>query len=351
MTDFSRDIPKWKIRLSVFYLIGFSVLILTSIAASLFPLYFVYIVVGLVFYYFVSKLGFDVLAVFYKHFYILAILFLLLPLLIGQVTRGAVRWIPLGPLTLQPAEIVRPFLLIFFATYFAKNPIKLKTFLNSLGYLLIPVALILVQPSLSVALITMIGFLGIFLASGYNKKYIATTSAFSLLLLPLSWFLLQPYQKLRILTFLNPASDPLGAGYNSIQSMIAIGAGGIFGRGLEKGVQTQLAFLPERHSDFVFASVSEELGFVGAFLLILGLFFLLSQIAAVIERAQSPVARTFIAGVFLSLFTQSIVNMGMNLGLLPVTGLPLPLISAGGSSLIATLIMLGIVEGSIKKRL
>jgi rod shape determining protein RodA len=144
------------------------------------------------------------------------------------------------------------------------------------------------------------------------------------------------YQKARILTFLDPGKDPYGAGYNSIQAMITVGAGKFLGRGLGKGVQTQLSFLPERHTDFIFASIAEEMGFFGTFLLLVGLLFLFWRLSGIITDARSPSARAFVAGVFLTLFVQTFVHIGMNMGLLPITGVPLPLVSAGGSSLLGT---------------
>ena len=150
-------------------------------------------------------------------------------------------------------------------------------------------------------------------------------------------------------TFMNPEADPLGAGYNSLQSMISVGSGKIYGYGLGKGVQTQLQFLPEQHTDFIFASVAEELGFIGSVTILLFSFFILWRLTVFMEMSESPAARSFIMGVFLVLLVQMIINIGMNLGLLPITGLPLPLVSAGGSSFIATMISIGIAMGAVRR--
>ncbi len=348
MFDSNEGFAVWTTRITILLLLVLSVIVLNSIAPYLFPLYYLYVVIGVALYFIFSKIAVNILAVFYKHFYILTTVFLIVPLLINQVTRGAVRWIPIGALTIQPAEIIRPFLFIFFAVFFSKNKKNFKTFYQSVLLLALPVFLILIQPSLGVAIITTIGYIGLFMASGFNKKTILITILGMFLVIPLLWLILAPYQKLRILTFLDPFKDPYGAGYNSIQSMIAVGAGGIWGRGLGNGVQTQLSFLPERQTDFIFASVAEELGIVGAMLLVMGLFYLLFQLAKSMEYAANPTARIFTFGVFLVLFTQTVVNIGMNLGILPITGLPLPLVSAGGSSLLGTMILLGIVEGARK---
>jgi len=160
---------------------------------------------------------------------------------------------------------------------------------------------------------------------------------------PFLWLILAPYQKARVMALVSPVADPTGAGYNSIQSMIAVGSGMISGRGLGEGVQTQLAFLPERQTDFIFASIAEELGFVGAGLVIGLSFFVLYRIVVIVENAGSPVARAFAAGVFTTFFVQILIHIGMNMGLLPITGQPLPLISAGGSSLVATMATFGML--------
>ena len=160
---------------------------------------------------------------------------------------------------------------------------------------------------------------------------------------PFLWLILAPYQKARVMALISPVADPAGAGYNSIQSMIAVGSGMFTGRGLGEGIQTQLAFLPERHTDFIFASIAEELGFVGAGLVIALTFFVLYRIVIILENAINPVARAFAAGVFTTLFIQVLIHVGMNMGLLPITGQPLPLVSAGGSSLIATMATFGML--------
>jgi rod shape determining protein RodA len=333
------DIPFF---LCILFLIIFSLLILNSIAKFLFPLYFLYVLIGLIAFYIFSKLDFEIVSIFSKHLYIFSIFFLALPLLIGQVSRGAVRWIPIGALTIQPAELVRPFLLIFYANYLTAEPLTVKRIVKSLILFLIPAVLILVQPSLGMTMLTAISLLGILVSSGFNKKRLLIGILILVIAMPLVYQMLAPYQRMRVGSFLDPSSDPLGAGYNSIQSMISVGSGRLSGRGLGKGVQTQLQFLPEKHTDFVFASIAEELGFIGAFLVLLGIFFLLFRLTKFMEKPINPTGRAYLAGVFVMLLVQSLINIGMNLGLVPITGLPLPLISAGGSSLLATLVSLGV---------
>ena len=337
------------ISISVLFSIVFSVVILTSLDRPLFPLYFVFIVVALAAFWFFSQINFDIISLFSKHFYIASIALLLLALIIGRVTRGTFRWIPIGPFSLQPAEIVRPFLLLFFANYMTKGGINIKKVFKSIGFLALPVILILIQPSLGVAALTVIGFAGVLIASKFNKKYLLLGVAGIVILLPLLWNLMASYQKQRILTFLSPTSDPLGAGYNSLQSTIAVGSGKIFGTGLGKGIQTQLAFLPEKQTDFIFAATAEEMGIVGAGLILLVSFIILFRLTHFMENAVSPAARAYISGFFLIYLVQIFVHVGMNMGMLPITGVPFPLLSAGGSSLLATMAGLGIAVGAYRK--
>lgn len=335
--------------LTISFLILFSTFVLFSVAPQLFPAYFIYIILGIIAFWFFSQVDFSILALFSTHFYVLSIFLLVLTLIIGQVTRGTIRWIPIGSLTFQPAEIVRPLLLVFFANYLTQNELTTERLIKAFLLLVPPLFLIIVQPSLGVSVLTFFGFLGVLIASNVSKKMIAVSLIIALALAPIGWNFLESYQKQRVLTFINPEEDPLGAGYNSIQSMIAAGSGKIFGRGLGKGVQTQLAFLPEKQTDFIFSAIAEEMGFFGSSLVILALFVLFLKITRFLEGAGSFAGRAFISGFFVSLLIQTFVHIGMNLGLLPITGIPLPLVSAGGSSLLATMAGLGMVFATGRK--
>ena len=330
------------------FLIVFGAIILRSVASDFFPVYWVYLVLAILSFIFFAKLDFSIVNAFTKHLYVFSIIFLILPLAIGEVTRGAIRWIPIGALTIQPAEIVRPFLLLFWANQLNGFEFKLARIMKLLVLLLLPVLLILAQPSLGVAILTFMGFVGVFLATGVDRKLYLILIFAAILAIPVGWFALAPYQRERITTFISPQSDPSGAGYNAIQAMIAVGSGKMTGRGIGEGVQTQLYFLPERHNDFIFASIAEELGFLGAGLVLVGSFFVLWRITSAVDNPKNPVARAFLSGVFLTLFTQTVVHIGMNMGLVPITGVPLPLVSAGGSSLLATITILGLVLSASK---
>ncbi len=314
-----------------------SIFILYSIAPYLFPSYFVYFVLGIFIFFILLQFDFEVFSVFGNFFYWFSVFLLVLTIVIGQLTRGTVRWIPIGPLTIQPSEVVRPLLLVFFANYLARENLTLKRVTKGLLAISFPLFLILVQPSLGVTVLTAVGILGCFLASTLDKKKILIVLLGAIALVPVAWFLLQPYQKDRVLTFLDPTRDPLGKGYNTTQSMISVGSGQFIGRGLGKGVQTQLSFLPERHTDFVFASISEELGFVGSIFTLGIIFFILWRISSYIPQAMGLASRMYLSGFLFMMFAQVVVHIGMNMGLLPITGVPLPLVSWGGSSFIATL--------------
>jgi len=338
-----------SLTIAILFLLTLGAFVLRSVAPSLFPSYFVYIVFALFGFWFFSKVGFDITSLFSKHFYIISILLLILTLIIGRATRGTIRWIPIGGFTLQPAELVRPFLLVFFANLLTQKEVKLNFLFKVLLLLALPVMLILIQPSLGVTVLTVVGFVGILFASDFNKKYLFTGVLAILAALPLLWFIMAPYQKERLMSFVNPEADPTGSGYNSLQSMVAVGSGKIFGRGLGRGVQTQLSFLPEKQTDFIFAAVGEELGFVGTGLMLIATFVILYRLTVFMENSISPAGRAYLSGFFLTYFVQVFVHVAMNMGLMPITGLPYPLVSAGGSSLLATMIGLGIAVGAYKK--
>lgn len=332
--------------LPFFLLLVFSFFILNSISPSLFPSYYWYIGLGIVAFILFSLFDFEIISAFYKYFYVLSVLLLIITLIIGQVTRGTVRWIPIGSITIQPSEIVRPFLLIFFANYITQKKLDLKRLIKIIILMALPLFLILVQPSLGVTALTAIGFLGLFLASEIDKRSILYIIFSILVTAPLVFMVLKPYQRDRLTAFFDPSKDPQGAGYNAIQSTISVGSGKFLGRGLGRGVGTQLAFLPEKQTDFIFASVAEEMGFVGGVVLLILTFLLLYRIISYTEKAINIPARLFIGGLVLTLFAQTAVHVGMNMGLFPITGVPYPLVSAGGSSLLATMTSLGIVVGT-----
>lgn len=330
-----------RLLVGVTFLISLSLIILKSISPALFPTNYIYIILSIGIFWIFTQVDFDILTLFSKHFYIVSIILLVITLVIGNVTRGTIRWIPIGPLSLQPAEIVRPLLLVFFADFVVNKRLSFKRFIWSVVFLAIPFVLILIQPSLGVSLLTLVGFFGVLLSGNFDKKYILILVLAFATLIPIGWQFMQPYQKERIVNF--------GKDYNTTQSIIGIGSGGFWGRGLGKGTQTQLAFLPEKQTDFIFSAVSEELGFLGAILMLAATFAILFSLTNFMENAVNPKARAYLAGFSLTYLAQVFVHVGMNMGIMPVTGLPFPLVSAGGSSLLATMMGLGIALGAYKK--
>lgn len=330
------------IFLSILVLVLISLFTLRSVAFLSFDSYFVVVLSAFLVFYFFSKIDFEIFWSFSKHLYYLAIFLLIVNLIIGSVTRGVIRWIPLGSFAFQPSEIIRPFLLLYFSYYLWVNQNKKHVLIRSFGIFLIPFILILVQPSFGVAFLTAVGYLGVVIASQVDKRKLFGFLALGVFVLPLLFFILKPYQKERLLSFLNPWENSRGSGYNSVQSMISVGSGGVLGRGLGEGIGTQLKFLPEKNTDFIFASISEEMGFVGDLIVLVAFTTLYLAIVNLLEESVGGKAKSFIAGTLLTFLVQTFINIGMNTGILPITGVPLPFVSQGGSSLIASMIAISL---------
>lgn len=314
-----------------------------------------YIAVGLVVLVLVTLLDYRYLDYVRVPLYLLNLALLVLVLLVGKETSGAVRWIDLGFFDLQPSEVAKPLLLITLGCFLARREEKaekLSTFLLALVYPLPVIALVFVQPDLSTAVVLIAIWLGMVWAAGLRPAYLLALIFASIPAGVLAWFfVLKDYQKARLLLFLDPYQDLWGGGYNILQAWTAIGSGGWLGKGFGQGTQSQLHFLPVRHSDFIFAVVCEELGFLGAAALLLMLFLFLWQIFQVSTRAGDMLGRLIAIGAASGLTFQCLVNIGMNLGVMPVTGLPLPLVSHGGSSLLSTMWIVGLVESvSVHRR-
>jgi rod shape determining protein RodA len=278
-------------------------------------------------------------------FYGASLILLALVLVVGVVGKGAQRWLVLGPITLQPSELMKIALPMMVSWWLAREslPPRFVTLVVAVVLVVVPVALILKQPDLGTAILIMAsGLLVIFLA-GLSWKFIIAILAAAGAALPLAWSLMHDYQRQRVITFLNPESDPLGAGYHSIQSMIAVGSGGFFGKGWLDSSQAHLGYLPERTTDFVFAVFAEEFGFIGVALL-LGMYLVVIYRGLFIAYyAQDTYSRLLAGSLTTTFFLYFFVNIGMVTGLLPVVGVPLPLVSHGGSSLVTLLSAFGIL--------
>jgi rod shape determining protein RodA len=281
--------------------------------------------------------------------YIVGIGILVGLLLLSNFVRGTRSWIQLGLFSIEPAEIMKLVLILVLAKYFSRRHIEIahvKHIIISGLYALLPLLLIFLQPDLGSAIIFGTIWLGMILVSGVSKKHLIAVLALAMIVFMVAWVgILEQYQKDRILTFLNPAADPRGAGYNALQSMVAVGSGGVFGRGVGYGIQSRLEFLPEHETDFIFAAFAEEWGLIGVLLLFLFYAILFWRILKAAFTGESNFEKLFGVGLFFMVLTHFIIHVGMNLGILPVTGISLPFLSYGGSHTIMLLLGLGILVG------
>lgn len=291
----------------------------------------------------------------YEHYslylYILSIILLIFVNIFGEITKGAKRWLDFNFIRFQPSEIAKITVPLIIARFINRNfsPLTITKTIFAILLILIPTILVAKQPDLGTSfLIAFSGFLVLFLG-GANWIFIIISGIIFLLFIPILWFfLMHDYQKNRIITLLNPKTDPLGAGYHIIQSKIAIGSGGLFGKGWLKGTQSQLEFLPERHTDFIFAVLAEEFGLVGVIILIILYLILIIRGLKIASNAQNTFNRIISAGFTLILFFYIFINIGMVIGILPIVGVPLPIISYGGTALIILMAKFGIIM-SIQK--
>jgi rod shape determining protein RodA len=279
--------------------------------------------------------------------YVTAVVLLIVVLGYGIITSGAQRWVRVGTLKFQPSEFVKISLVLALAKFFQKSPGREGYSLRDLVFpfflLFLPMILILKQPDLGTAIILLLVFLSILIFVKVRWSSLITLGVMGAALVPLVWRFLKDYQKRRIITFFNPDLDPLGAGYHLIQSKIAVGSGGIFGKGFMKGTQCKLGFLPEQHTDFIFSALGEEWGLVGC-IVVVGLYFLLilwGLRIAIGSKDRFGAILSF--GVVAMLFWHTFINIAMVLGLMPVVGIPLPLLSYGGSFLLSTLVGIGLL--------
>jgi len=282
----------------------------------------------------------------------LNILLLVLVLLVGSVRLGAKRWLSLGLFSLQPSELCKVSFILALVKYVSTNRQNIKNIKEVAGALLlclIPMMLIIKQPDLGTAIVFLPILFSILLVAGARIWHMLSIIIIGLASCPLLWFMLKTYQKKRLLVFLNPNMDPLGAGYTVIQSKIAIGSGGLFGKGWLSGTQNQLNFLPERHTDFIFSVIGEEWGFLGAMLLVVLFIILMNRLLNLTNQTNDDRGKFLITGVVALLWFQFFINISMTLGLMPVVGLPLPLVSYGGSSLATTMALIGLAV-SVKAR-
>ncbi len=280
-------------------------------------------------------------------FYLICLFLLIVVLFFGITASGSKRWVNLYFLNLQPSELMKIAIIVCFARYYHRMQ---SADIQSYRYLLIPVILLIIpcylvvaQPDLGTSILIAGSGIVVIWIAGLNIKYFVYSSLLLLVSFPFIVSILKPYQKARILTFFNPDRDPLGAGYQIIQSKIAIGSGGFFGKGYLKGTQSYLEFLPEKHTDFIFTLFSEEFGFLGSIILMLLYILLISRVISIGFSVRSFFAKLYCFGFASAVFIYVFVNIAMVLGLLPIVGAPLPIMSYGGSSMLSIMLGLSIV--------
>jgi len=279
-------------------------------------------------------------------FYLLTIVLLAAVLIFGSRRFGAQRWLAIGSFNIQPSEFAKLFVTLCIVQYLAshKTDYSLKNIFIALALTALPFILILKEPDLGTALMLVPVLFMLLYVWGAPLKRLFFMILCGALFSPLGWFLLKDYQKERLLVFMDPGIDPLGAGYTVIQSRIAIGSGGLFGKGWLSGTQNQLNFLSERHTDFIFSVVGEEWGFFGGLIMMALYYILIRRALNIAERTNDPCGRLLAVGLSVMIGIQVVVNLSMTMGFMPVVGLPLPLVSYGGSSLLVTMMSLGLLE-------
>ena len=294
---------------------------------------------------FLMNFDYKILQRYGNHFYVFNLILLILVMLIGQSALGAQRWIALGPISIQPSEFSKLIMIIALAAMMEKRG-KIQS-LSDLapvaGYVLVPFLLVLKQPDLGTSLVFLAIFFGMVFVAGIRLRILFGIFGLGLAAMPVLWHFLKDYQKMRIMVFMDPNVDPLGAGYHIIQSKIAIGSGLLFGKGLFGGTQSQLNFLPENHTDFIFSVVGEELGFVGCTVLLLLYLIVLWRGVRIAQDASDTFGRLLAVGITSMIAFHVLVNVGMTMGIMPVTGIPLPLMSYGVSSLTTNIMAIAIL--------
>ena len=342
----------WVLLLVVVLLVAFGAAMIDSATVNSPGLegyarrHLMYAAAGVVLLFLVAAFDYRLLSPFQWPAYLAALALLLAVDAAGQQRGGAQRWLNLGVIELQPAELAKGFLLVSLSQFLAARSRHIDSLWTYIAYLLLlvpPVGLIYMQPDLGTAVSVLFLSLGLLFVAGLPWRYILSTAGMGVVALPMIWFSLQDYMRERVLTFLNPQADPQ-ATYNVRQALIAVGSGGLVGKGYKLGTQSQLHFLRVRHTDFIFPVIAEELGFLGATLVILLFLILLFRLIRIGLHARDMFGRLIAIGVALIIFFQAFVNIGMSVGLLPVTGIPLPFVSYGGTNLVTFLALIGLAQ-------
>ena len=345
----------WVLFFSALLLVSFSLAALYGIATSFdqpnFSNFFkqlIFVGIGLILYGTISLIDYSSLKSYAYIFYIFIFGLLTWVLFFGQTLRGTTGWINIFGFAFQPVELAKLALLVVVAKMFSNQSLRAQNLLFLLRTTALTVMyffLIILQPDFGSAILLLLMWSGMLILSGVSKKYIFGIAALVALAFIMGWlFFFQAYQKDRILTFFQPTADPLGSGYNVRQSIIAIGSGSFLGKGLASGSQSQLKFIPASQTDFIYAVISEELGFIGAAVVVVLYVVLFYRLFRIAQRTDDEYALYLVAGILILFFSQFMINIGMNLGIMPVTGISLPFMSYGGSFLVISFLLLGAAQ-------
>ena len=339
----------WILITPVLVLLILGLVTIFSINIDLFKSQLFFSAIAIFAFFFFSRINYHAIKNYDFLIYTGSIFLLVLVLIVGIESRGSVRWFEFFGFRIQFSELIKPFLIFSFASFLSGRDNKsFKNFLLSL-VLLLPIAfLIFLQPDLGNALILVIVQFLILFIFGFPIKFFLFSALLFSSMLPIFWKFLHDYQRERFLTFLSLKNDPLGTSYNAIQAIIAVGSGAFWGKGLGQGTQSVLKFLPERHTDFIFATLSEALGFIGSLLVVGAFFVLLYRIYSIYRETDDYFCKLFSISAFFLILVQFFINIGMNIGLLPIVGITLPFVSYGGSSLLSNFILLGFLSSIVK---
>ncbi len=341
----------WLFTAQIAALGAISLLVIYSINRPLFINQSISWIIGAVILLLVSQIDYRYFQKSSIVLYVASLIFLIIVFFFGSPVRGSIRWIDLGFFRFQPSELAKVASILMLANFYMhKEATTLKNLFRSFLIVAPFALLVLIEPDIGNALSFIAIWFGVSVLCGLRPKHILILIVAGAILIVIFYELLAPYQKQRITSFINPSADPLGTGYHVIQSKVTIGSGKLFGRGLGRGSQSQLNFLPEAESDFIYASIAEQLGFLGAGLVLAIFIWMLTRILN-FAKSSERFGQLIIVGIVSFLIIQLTVNVGMNLGLLPVTGITFPLVSAGGSSLISVLFLLGLIFSINKNKL
>ena len=349
----------WVLVAAVLFLTGISLLALYGISAAglketgIIWKQLISVFLGIGAMAFFSRVDYHYLRAYSRPIYFITVVVLILVLLVGNIVHGTSGWLGFGVFKIQPVEFAKIALIVFLASFISSKKMILGEIVQlviSLALTAVIIFLVIKQPDFGSAMVLLGIWIGMAFLSGINKKIIIILLSIGILVGAATWFRLADYQKSRIESFANPELDIKGSGYNVFQSIVAVGSGGMTGKGIGQGSQSQLNFLPESHTDFIFSTVTEELGFLGAMLVLFLYGVLFYQLRKIALLSPDNFGYLVASGIMIMLFIQFLVNVGMNIGLVPVAGIPLPFLSYGGSSLIACFSAIGIALNIYNKR-